>query len=176
MGQLSDLFGQDVVQVCEQIAAERLYYLWSARAQCRRMNLVIAFIATLALAVSGFSFYVSLKKLRLDLFDRRYKVFEETWGALSKAIHTDALYLPTDLNNVLPIARFLFPTELFEYVSEVSIKLGTLYVIAMATRSNGDVVPADRVSERGELMQWFATQATAGCKDRFQPYLDFRRW
>ena len=140
------------------------------------MNAVAVAIAFLALGVSAFSVYVALKKLRLDLFDHRYKVFEETWSALSRALQTDALYLPTNVNNVLPVARFLFPQELFDYVTEVSTNLSRLYVTTMASRSNGDVVPGDMVKERGELMQWFATQASTGCKDRFQPHLDFARW
>jgi hypothetical protein len=136
-----------------------------------------AVVAWLALVVSGVSGYLSLQKLRLDLFGRRYDIFHATWSALSQVLQTpEVLYLPTDLNNVLPAARFLFPKKLYAYVNEVSKKISTLYVISMATRSNNNVVPAERVQERGDLMRWFATEAIDGCKDKFKPYLDFSRW
>ena len=134
------------------------------------LNAVAIAVALLALVVSGYSAYVARQKLRLDLFDRRYKVFEETWAALSAATQTDALYPPTTLNNVLPIARFLFPQELFDYVNDISTKLGTLYGINMATRSNQGHVPPDRLREWGELRKWVDDQAATGCKDRFQSF------
>jgi hypothetical protein len=140
------------------------------------MNAVAVVIAMFALLVSVFSAYVSIKKLRLDLFDRRYKIFEETWGALSTASVNIEGQLPKRLDNLLPMARFLLPKELYSYVAEVNSKLGVLYVIAIETQRNHYRLPPNRVEEHHELMQWLATEAQAGCNDRFAPYLDFARW
>ncbi|MDA8119039.1 MAG: hypothetical protein M0Z85_03105 [Gammaproteobacteria bacterium] len=116
-------------------------------------------------------------KLKMDLFDKRYAIFERTWRFLSDIARTEEPKgLLSDFSNLIPQAGFLFGPAVSEYLEEVSSRNTKLWSIDDRARKNGNVVEPDDVDARLELMEWFAVQAVRGAKSVFEPFLNFEKW
>lgn len=120
---------------------------------------------------------IAQAKLNLDLFERRLKVFEETWSAASAALRSDGpTRAPAAMTNLYPEASFLFEPDVEAYMHEVARKMTELAGIRQMTVQNGDVLPPDKIDEHYKLEAWLFEAATTGVRSRFQPYLDFSKW
>ncbi len=140
-------------------------------------TLVALVIGCLAGYIAYNQWRVAKAKLNLDLFERRYAVFEATWTELSQAIQAHEVRMTNpDFTNLLPKAQFLFGPEIREYMFEVSSKIGELWIIQRKTKANNSVVPADQIDKDIELLNWLSKHAMEDCRARFAPYLDFQRW
>lgn len=116
-------------------------------------------------------------KLNLDLFDKRYEIFDATWRFLSSAVKGDALvWLEPEFTNLIPRAQFLFGGDIAGYMREASAKKTELAMIAGRTYRNGKVVLPGDVDRQHELDLWFAEEATFGSFKRFNAYLQFSAW
>src|SRR5882724_1382958 len=111
---------------------------------------------------------VAQDKLKLDLFDRRYKVYQGVMDFISVA-NTDAR--PSReafaaFYNAIGPAKFLFDDGVFAYLELVRKKAAELRqagaVIAKATADKGKSLPQQQLSEASakerELVGWFYEQ------------------
>jgi len=142
-------------------------------------------IVALVIAIGGWviahrQYLVARAKLNLDLFEKRYEVFELVWGYLSEPIRTgppapgsaDA----AAFTNMLPKAEFLFGKEVADYLREIHLKAVELYMLQERTRQNNDVVQVADVAAQLVLQQWFLAEASDGVRAKFGPFLDFEKW
>jgi len=122
---------------------------------------------------------VAKAKLKLDLFDKRYPIFEEVWKIMSAVVNKgtrDQNYgLFTPFNNLIPRTRFLFGPDVEAYLSEAVKKWAHLHALEAEIGGAG-VRAADYAEKRRELLDWFEEQAQRGVKELFGPYLAFERW
>lgn len=122
---------------------------------------------------------VAAAKLKLDLFEKRYPIFEQTWEIMSEVVTKGTRVrnygLSTPFNNFLPRARFLFGPEVEAYLSDAAKKWADLYGLEGEIGGAG-VKAAEYAKQRRELLDWFTTQAMTGVKTLFGPYLDFQKW
>jgi hypothetical protein len=137
-------------------------------------------VALIVAAISWRQYLVEKAKLKLDLFERRYAIFQQTWEILSEVVShgtRERNYgLATPFNNFLPQARFLFGKKIAEYLDLASSNWTELQGLESEIQ---DVAGDDRKKNlaRGrELMKWFFEQASKGCKQLFDEYLNFERW
>lgn len=89
-----------------------------------------AVIAVAGVAITAIIAYrqyaVAKAKLKLDLFDKRYAIFQEIWEILSGVAiqgtqefkKKNGLYTP--FNNLRPKTRFLFGSAIADYVDELA--------------------------------------------------------
>ena len=118
---------------------------------------------------------ISRGKLKLDLFDRRLKVFQATEKFLMNSLpggpteHTEFIHL-------FPEASFLFESEVEAYMREALKKRGEIHTIGLRARANQNLVPAHLIARDTELLSWFQEQLAGGCRHVFAPYLDFSEW
>jgi hypothetical protein len=120
---------------------------------------------------------VAHAKLNLDLFDRRYAIFDTTWQFLSQATKdASTKVLHSDFTNAIPRAEFLFGRQIADYMREASRNQTQLALIYLRTQKNADVVLAEDANSISELETWFYSEATTGCFRRFADYLDFAAW
>jgi hypothetical protein len=111
-------------------------------------------------------------------------VFDSTWTLLSHAQKGDTteehLALlraeAREIQNHLPEALFLFGFEIEDYLRTIMTKCTRLQQIAVATRNNDSVMPANMIEEDLALNLWFDTEALSGVRAKFAPYLDFSEW
>lgn len=130
-----------------------------------------------ALRVQRHQANVATAKLNLDLFERRYKIFEATWSELSNAIQNESVQMSnSSFTNLFPSAEFLFGKEIRAYMEEISKKCTDLWTIQQKTRANQNIVPQDLINKQTDLLNWFVKQASEDCRGRFGPYLDFSKW
>jgi hypothetical protein len=154
-----------------------------ARAQRRVQRAVTLFfsIATLFLSIAVVviawqQWRVAESKLRLDLFDRRYKVYDATRKFLSVIIR-EARFTNSDLfefNAGTSDAQFLFKPDVAEYLAEIrrqALHLRTTRELLKKPRITDDELARLAQAENDDL-SWLGDQIIAMTKV-FAPYLGF---
>ena len=122
---------------------------------------------------------VAQAKLKLDLFERRYNIFHQTWVSVSEVVQTGTreqnLGFGTPFNNYRPEAAFLFGKDIEAFIDELVHNWAELH--ALEAERDGQGPDRMMIIERmRKLRDWFFEQASKGVKDRFAPYLDFANW
>lgn len=139
--------------------------------------LVALVIGLVAAGIAYRQWQVSAAKFKLDLFERRYAIFEATWGFLSAAITVGPAGVASpNFTNLIPQARFLFGDDIATYMDEASSKMSRLWLLHETLRMNSRGFTAKEITENVELGKWFSEQASTGCKAKFGKYLDFSKW
>lgn len=122
---------------------------------------------------------IAQAKLQLDLFDRRYAMFEEVWEFLSRATSANVAEPPEtwpELTNSIPKSRFLFGPEVESYMQLIHRKRLELDALHAQIRAQGCVVMSQEQSAQlTDLQLWFFDEASQ-CSKRFARYLDFGEW
>lgn len=121
---------------------------------------------------------VAHAKLNLDLFDRRFEMFQVTWGFLSAGVNSSEHELiHSDFTNQIPRARFLFGAEIADYMLEASNRRGRLSLLNRTLEARPNHPEFTKLTqETTELHSWFFEEASKGCYKRFAEYLDFSAW
>jgi hypothetical protein len=137
-------------------------------------------VALIVAAISWRQYLVAKAKLKLDLFERRYAIFQQTWEILSEVVshgtREKAYGLATPFNNFLPQARFLLGKKIAAYLDIASSNWAELHGLE---GERTDIAGADlqnNIARTTELKGWFFKEASEGCKQQFDEYLDFERW
>jgi hypothetical protein len=118
-------------------------------------------------------------KLRLDLFDRRYKIYEAT-SRFVDSINNDPGNVDSYLNAFnagTSNAGFLFDADVVNYIKQVrekAVHMRTALTLYEAEERKSQPNEAERVRKRYEADRaWLIEQATAMTKT-FTPYLGFQ--
>ena len=141
------------------------------------LTLVLGFLAW---SVSEDQRAVARANLRLDLFDRRYAIFEVTWDYLSRCtehrIPQRNGELDVKFTNSIPQAAFLFGRDLEAYLMAIRDNAISLRLIQERTDNNHNVLPQDDIERHTQLQKWFFEEARQGAKTIFDRYLSFEHW
>lgn len=140
--------------------------------------------AFVTLVIGGIAAYIAWRqnetskaKLKLDLFDKRYEIFEETWAFLSGAGKLAQNPEPLHpFTNIIPQAGFLFGADIEEYLRIASKKQTEMWSIHAKSRKNNSVIAPEDIEQLQELSDWFYEEASSGAKRVFNPYLNFEKW
>lgn len=137
-------------------------------------------IATFAVYVAKCQHETARNKLKLDLFDRRYKVYLGIRDLF--AVATREARVPNGAFNDYWAAthegRFLFEADIRDYITEVRKKIAELrnaQAIMDANRDNGKEKEREAAIEKEhELLTWVNTE-TEQLAGRFHRYLGFEK-
>ncbi len=136
--------------------------------------LVALVIGAIAALIAYRQYQVAQAKLKLDLFERRFKIFSRTWEILSETATQGTRVknygLGNPFSNFLPEAAFLFGTDVQEYLSLAVNQWIELSGI------EGEPNAPEHAARRAELKRWFFQEASAGAKKLFGRYLNFETW
>ena len=139
--------------------------------------LVTLVIGSLAAWITWRQYIAASTKIKLDLFDRRYELFEKAWTFMSEVAQRGPGESPmSPFSNVIPQASFLFGREIEDYLQEATKKCAELWFINQKTRQSGNLMPPEDIQRYAELSQWFSNEASAGLKEKFSSYLSFANW
>jgi len=135
-----------------------------------------AIVALLVGSIAAFIAYRQYKvaeaKLNLDLFERRYAIFETTYETLLQtAINGPEVSdgpLPGPFYNLIPESHFIFGSDIVDYLLEASEKWSEVCALK-STNENYEI-------RRNFLSEWFTTEAATGSVEVFGEYLDFTKW
>jgi hypothetical protein len=155
--------------------------------------------AIVALLVGGLAAMIAWRqariagaKLKLDLFDKRLKVFDAVWALLaaSPIKPEEDASLVAAFYEQLPKAAFLFDANVRDYVETVRAKLQQLHHAAASISAHEDSRPPSLPPEEAQsfgrelarltlamqdLQAWFMDQADP-CRDVFATHLTFGDW
>lgn len=138
-----------------------------------------AVTALLALSIAYHQLRTARAKLRLDLYERRFRVFDSVSELLAVVLRDgdigiDDLRRFTISTNE---AAFLFGQEVTSYIEEVRTTAVRLRALN-ATLHESDLPVGPERTQAAEadarILQWFSDQF-AESRIRFGKYLDFRR-
>ncbi len=126
---------------------------------------------------------VAHEKLRLDLFDRRYEVFELTLAMVASMIDglqsTESiranLKVDSDFHVAIARARFLFGDDVTSYMNEVSRRCSAQQTMQASAAQHGAMRPED-AAPYAENATWLSAQINTGAREVFARYLDFGEW
>jgi len=132
-------------------------------------------IGGIAARIAYHQYRVAHAKLKLDLFDKRYAIFQEIWeicsgvtiGGTQEFKNKNGLFSP--FNNLRPKVRFLFGHDVERYVDSLVKNWAALAAIDPYDR------PKD-AEKKSELQDWFHEQASTEVKEVFGPYLNLKEW
>ena len=117
-------------------------------------------------------------KLKLDLFEQRFPIFQETWEIMSlvvmKGTREKNYGLSHPFANFTPRARFLFGEDVGDYLSKAASNW--IELNGYEGECDDAVSRAQHAARVAELKRWFHEQASTGVKDVFAPYLSFEKW
>ena len=144
-------------------------------------GLPAAIVALLVGAVAALIAYrqyrVAEAKLKLDLFERRLRIFDIIQDFSLKILDVNVDF--NDLNEFtsgIGHSDFLFGDDVREYVKEFQQSAVLLHAIAMRTRGNGNVVVHYDIDTHSALSEWMLNQRLGGFRNAFMPYLGFEKW
>jgi hypothetical protein len=142
-------------------------------------GLPAAIVALLVAVIAYRQYEVAKAKLNLDLFDKRFAIFDQTWEIFSetatKGTREKQRYgFGSPFNNFHPQARFLFGKEIADYLELAFHNWNELHLLE---GEREDLAAAAAHAARvSELKSWFFEEARNGCKDKFGKFLNFERW
>jgi hypothetical protein len=140
-------------------------------------SIVTLFLSLTVVIIAGLQWRAADNKLRLDLFDRRYKVYDATRNfvaiIIKEATFTDSQLV--DFNIGTSDAKFLFGPDVEAYLAEIRKR-------AVHMRTARQLLEKQQVSDENELSRhtraeyddllWLCEQITAMTKN-FAPYIGF---
>ncbi len=137
------------------------------------------FVAATAAYIAWGQHEMARIKIRLDLFDRRYALFEQLWSYLSAEVGDapDRAKQLVDLQNAQHRFYFLFDQATGDYVKE-AIDQGNKMAMQKVIAANPTTTPEAMFManmEIGLLYSWFATEGL-GLGGKLQRYLALHEW
>jgi len=137
------------------------------------LTLVIAFAVAV---IAFFQFKLAHDKLRLDLFDRRYKVYDAIRCFLSVILQR-ATFDDADLFKFYAgtsDAEFLFDAEVVEYLKQIRTRANDMRLQAKLYQRAGDAERTRMIDAESQKLMWLTDQLT-GMSKVFAPYLSYSK-
>ena len=137
-----------------------------------------ALTAVLALWIAYQQYRTNRSKLRLDLYERRFRVFDAVRDLLA-TVGRDGAFELKDLQDFVAgtsEATFLFGADIVAYIEELRLKAADLRRVHRTLADTALPVGPERsqaATDDAELIKWFTEQFEES-KRRFAKYLDFR--
>jgi hypothetical protein len=137
---------------------------------------VTVFLSLAVVTIAALQWRVARNKLRLDLFDRRYKVYEATQKFVD-SINNDPEHVESYLNDFsvgTSNAEFLFDADVLQYIKLVRERAVDMLTARKLYEAEQDSEERTRnVQKYAADHAWLIEQATAMTKT-FAPYLGFQ--
>ena len=139
-------------------------------------TLITLIIGLIAAGIAFQQWRVAQAKLKLDLFNKRYEIFEAVWWELSRPVVDPPLEAGNaNFTNLLPQAEFLFGQEIRTYMSHISSQSIRLWVLLQKQAQPPQLTQSDQY-ELLELYAWFEREAKEGVRAKFAKYMSFDNW
>ena len=139
---------------------------------------IVAYIGCLQYRVSKRQQKIAEEKFNLDMFDKRFKVFDATRTFFLKIIESGNINLQEirEFRVSTIDAVFLFDDEISKYLEEVIRKALKLQKIILKCKGlHAGTKRLILCKEQEEIVEWFHSQYLK-LQNAFSPYLKFRVW
>lgn len=154
------------------------YAEWQEAGRAFGAPIVALVVGLVAGLVAWQQWRVARAKLKLDLFEHRYALYEEIWDHLSRATEDSPdIDQLRKFNNLIPKAHFLFGPAIGEYCELArsnAIKLRQRHR-QLAALQPQDPRRGSAEKEVIDLSGWFDAELN-GLRSRFSTYMDFEEW
>jgi len=133
--------------------------------------LLIPLIAIIAAYIAYQQYSINRKKVKLDLYEKRYNIYKTTKKILFTVTQDGKIELKELKNSIIGIkneSKFLFNKEVVQFIKnlqENSIKLNNL--------NNERIKTTEQQNKANELTNWF-TDNYINLEDLYNPYLSFK--
>jgi hypothetical protein len=133
-------------------------------------------IGIVAAAIAARQYLLARAKLNLDLFERRYAIYETVWEFLSMKLgpHDDSM--ETRFANSIPTAYFLFGRDIGEYMDDARKRGHEMRMARIAFQNANDDGARSEHSAKIESLHRGIVQDLGHLRQRFAKYMDFAEW
>jgi hypothetical protein len=141
-------------------------------------GLLAPVVALFAVSIAWRQYKMAKDKLKLDLFDRRYRVYRALMDLFTEISNKGTVTL-ADLGTFSRESdqkRFLFKDDLIEYITAVRQKaLDLKRLDDTIEKGKEEEARAKAIDEKLELERWFDAQIDGIAAQKFSEYLDFKK-
>lgn len=138
-----------------------------------------AVVASIAVVIAWRQYLAARAKVKLDLYDRRYAIFEAAWKHLSNISSNsleDREWLFSPFDNLRAPAAFLFGSKVESYLDRIREKRVELHQVKRRIKMNGHIPLPEDAAIQADLEAWFLQEAATGVKSVFSPWLGLEAW
>ena len=114
-------------------------------------------------------------KLRLDLFEKRYVIYDETQKVLATTLLNGTVTYDeiTAYHRKTKGTEFLFEFEVEAYLDELRKHLNQLAYLERSIASNGDTNRSKHIEEARQIKDLLEKAVMGGVRSKFMKYLHF---
>lgn len=140
---------------------------------------IVAYISWLQYQTNKRQQWVNEERFKLDLFKKRFKVFDATRNVILQIIDSSDIDKQkiNEFRMNASDAGFLFNDKISEYLEEMFKKAVMLNSVVSESKA---VRPGGRLEKlykkQDEITKWFDSQSKEEVKKLFSPYLQFEVW
>lgn len=165
------------VTICLLLGATYLSWAFNADAVTRMefiKTIPVIIIGLIAAGIALRQYQTAKAKLNLDLFEKRYEIFELTRKELIDSFTDKKTFNPEFLNSV-PKSLFLFGSEIQNYLEQIIQQKGTL--LSITSKSERDMPLTAKDENRFfTSAQWLTNELEVGATEKFGKYMNFEEW
>jgi hypothetical protein len=139
------------------------------------IKLLTLVLACLGVYIAYQQYQVNLRKFNLDLFEKRYAIFD----ALKKVMYQvtreaaiENIHINEYKTNISD-ARFLFNSDVTDYLQEVLNKSAELHMHQARLRTAEGTAKTDIIDQEHQVILWFAEEIN-NFQSPFFPYMAMR--
>lgn len=135
-------------------------------------------IAILAIYIAFKQYRIQRYKLRFDLYDRRFKIFERIKEFISKIgpkNRMESKEIGIFYTSIIEY-RFLFDQDVNDFIDELVEKVEEFDIVCTDIVSyQKDTPEREKLEEQREKLRWWMMERLKELPDRFEKYLSFKR-
>jgi hypothetical protein len=155
--------------------------LWASIGPDILKGLPAAFVALvigmIAAAIASRQFLVAKAKLNLDLFEKRYAVYELLWKHLTHLTGAELRSVEAEYSNAVPTAYFLFGPEIGKYMEDIRLKgFELVQAKRIANTPGGDSTKQTEADAKIDELEVYLFREIEALRARFAKYMDFAEW
>lgn len=134
----------------------------------------VTIIGLIAAGIAYAQYRAAKAKLNIDLFEKRYEIFQLTWEELTNGAN-DIDEIGVEFTNSIPKSQFLFGLEIHSYLNEIVQRRSKTKIIKKMFAKTKNLSALDSTYLH-ETNLWLAREAISGAKERFGKYMNFEEW
>lgn len=145
---------------------------------------MLVVVAIIGAMIASWQLWLARTKLKFDLFDRRYKVYDETMNTIANILtydEPDGTYI-IKYKAYVSNSIFLFDKETYLYLREIERNIQSLHdtnqTISTLSKNNSPELQVDLDNPTGilkknrDLSRCLGEQLTGGLAQKLAPYLN----
>ena len=136
----------------------------------------VAFVVGIVAAIlTVWQWKIGRDKLRLDLFEKRYVIYDETQKVIATALQNGTVSYDevTEYHRKTKGTEFLFGAEVQDYLDQIRKNLNQLAYLERSIAQDNDPNRSKHIDEARQIKDYLEQALMVGVRSKFMKYLHF---